>query len=157
MKTFKQLFLSLSFILFTSLSVQAQKVIQPNEITPEYLAEIFDAALLEVTGVEEDYIKVKDVFEYYVDIDAAKRYVSFSASFAFKSGSKKADISEFLNRINTEVALVKAYTNDDFTAITYIYYFWTDGGFTAKSLAGSLKLVDAALNLCLDKDTRGVL
>ena len=53
--------------------------------------------------------------------------------------------------------MITAYTNEDHSTITYIYYFWTDGGFTAKSLVGSLKLVDAALDLSLEKDTKGLL
>lgn len=157
MRTFKQLLLSISFVLFTSLSVQAQKIIQPEEISAKSLSNIFDAALIDVTLEEAEYIKVKNVYEYFVDYDPKGRYVTFSASFSLNPDAKPTDVTELLNIINKEVALIKAYTNEDYTAITYIYYFWTDGGFTAKSLVGSLKLVDAALTLCLDKDTKGVL
>ena len=60
MRTFKQLLLSLSIILFTSASLNAQKVYQPEDITPQLLSESFDAALMNVTAVEEDYIKVRN-------------------------------------------------------------------------------------------------
>jgi hypothetical protein len=62
-----------------------------------------------------------------------------------------------LNIINKDVALVKAYTDEKFSSITYMYYFWTEGGFTARSAVSAVKLMDAAINLSLSKDEKGVL
>lgn len=157
MKTIKKLLITLSIVCLTNLSLQAQKLIQPEEITVQSLSDIYDAALIDITVKDESYLKVKNMYEYFVDIDPKKRYITYSVSFSLNPDAKKEDVSELLNIINKDVALVKAYTNEDYSTITYFYYFWTDGGFTAKSLVGSLKLIDAALTLCVDKDTKGVL
>lgn len=152
MRTIK---LTLVFILFlfTSFVAQAQKLVTSNEVTPQFLKETFDNAYIEVLEVKDTYVKVKDTYTIFLDIDAKKRFVTLSGTYNIKAGANKSDIMNLVNKINSEVALIKVYYSESSNTITYYYYFWTEGGFTQKSLIGALKLYKEALNLSLDKDT----
>lgn len=152
MRTIK---LTLVFILFlfTSFVAQAQKLVTSNEVTPQFLKETFDNAYIEVLEVKDTYVKVKDTYTIFLDIDAKKRFVTLSGTYNIKAGANKTDIMNLVNKINSEVALIKVYYSESSNTITYYYYFWTEGGFTQKSLIGALKLYKEALNLSLDKDT----
>ncbi|MFM7897074.1 MAG: YbjN domain-containing protein, partial [Flavobacterium sp.] len=106
-----------------------------------------------VQEVKDTYIKIKDVFSIYLDIDANKRFITLSGVYNLVEGTSKKDALELVNKLNAEVALIKVYYSESSNSITYYYYFWTEGGFTQKSLIGAVRLYKTALNLSLDKDT----
>lgn len=142
------------FVLFLATTNSfSQRLINANEVTPAFLKETFDNAYIEVLEVKDTYIKVKDVYAIYLDIDANKRYITLSGVYNLVEGANKRDALELVNKLNTEVALIKAYYSESTNSITYYYYFWTEGGFTQKSLIGALRLYKTALSLSLDKDT----
>lgn len=147
--------LALLLVLFfsTSLMVNAQKLISSDELTPTFLKETFENAFIEVLEVKETYVKVKDVFSVFLDIDPKKRYVTLSGVYQVEEGAKKEEVYELMNKINTEVALIKIFYNEKTNTVSYYYYFYTEGGFTQKSLVYALKLYKDAITLSLQKDT----
>ncbi|MCK6608480.1 MAG: YbjN domain-containing protein [Flavobacterium sp.] len=154
MKTLKLSSVVYLFVLFLATTNSfSQKLINANEVTPAFLKETFDNAYIEVLEVKDTYIKVKDVYTIYLDIDANKRYVTLSGVYNLVEGTTKRDALDLVNKLNAEVALIKVYYSESTNSITYYYYFWTEGGFTQKSLIGALRLYKTALNLSLDKDT----
>lgn len=154
MKTLKLSSVVYLFVLFLATTNSfSQKIINANEVTPAFLKETFDNAYIEVLEVKDTYIKVKDVYTIYLDIDANKRYVTLSGVYNLVEGTTKRDALDLVNKLNAEVALIKVYYSESTNSITYYYYFWTEGGFTQKSLIGALRLYKTALNLSLDKDT----
>ncbi len=140
-------------ILFASSFTNAQQLNQPEEITPKFLKETFEAAFMEVEEVGDTYIKVKDTYSVFIDIDESKRYITFSGIYRIVEGARKDKIMDLMNKINGEVALVKVVYSEKTNNMGYYYYFFTEGGFTKKSLVGALKLYKTALNLSLQKDT----
>ena len=154
MKTLKLSSIIYLFVLFfVTTNSFSQKVINANEVTPAFLKETFDNAYIEVLEVKDTYIKVKDVYTIYLDIDANKRFVTLSGVYNLVEGTNKRDALDLVNKLNAEVALIKVYYSESTNTITYYYYFWTEGGFTQKSLIGAVRLYKTALNLSLDKDT----
>lgn len=131
----------------------SQSLVTTDELSPSLLKETFESAYIEVLEVKDTYIKVKDVFTVYMDIDKSKRYVAFDSTYNLAEGTSPAKALALMNKLNAEVALLKAYYTESSNTITYYYYFWTDGGFTQKSLVSALKLYKTALNLTLEKDT----
>ena len=155
MKTLKLSSIIYLFVLFfVTTNSFSQKVINANEVTPAFLKETFDNAYIEVLEVKDTYIKVKDVYTIYLDIDANKRFVTLSGVYNLVEGTNKRDALDLVNKLNAEVALIKVYYSESTNTITYYYYFWTEGGFTQKSLIGALRLYNTALNLCIEKDTK---
>lgn len=154
MKTLKLSSVVYLFVLFLATTNSfSQRLINANEVTPAFLKEIFDNAFIEVQEVKDTYIKIKDVFSIYLDIDANKRFITLSGVYNLVEGTSKKDALELANKLNAEVALIKVYYSESSNSITYYYYFWTEGGFTQKSLIGAVRLYKTALNLSLDKDT----
>ena len=154
MKTLKLSSVVYLFVLFLATTNSfSQRLINANEVTPALLKETFDNAFIEVQEVKDTYIKIKDVFSIYLDIDANKRFITLSGVYNLVEGTSKKDALELVNKLNAEVALIKVYYSESSNSITYYYYFWTEGGFTQKSLIGAVRLYKTALNLSLDKDT----
>ena len=154
MKTLKLSSVVYLFVLFLATTNSfSQRLINANEVTPAFLKETFDNSFIEVQEVKDTYIKIKDVFSIYLDIDANKRFITLSGVYNLVEGTSKKDALELVNKLNAEVALIKVYYSESSNSITYYYYFWTEGGFTQKSLIGAVRLYKTALNLSLDKDT----
>ena len=154
MKTLKNS--TLFYLLVLLISVQfatAQKLVTAAEVTPAFLKVTFDNAYIEVLEVKDTYIKIKNTYNIYLDIDSNKRYVTLSSVYNLVDGAPKRDVLELINKLNAEVALIKTYYSESTNTITYYYYFWTDGGFTQKSLINSMRLYKTALDLTLEKDT----
>ena len=154
MKTLKKTTLFYLFLLLIAAQFSsAQRLVNASEVTPALLKETFDNAYIEVLEVKDTYIKVKNTYNVYLDIDANKRFITLSSVYNLVDGASKKDALELVNKLNTEVALIKTYYSESTNTITYYYYFWTDGGFTQKSLISSLRLYKTALDLSLEKDT----
>ncbi|MDT8411687.1 MAG: hypothetical protein RQ875_04425 [Vicingaceae bacterium] len=147
--------LTLMLVLFflTGSVVNAQKLISADEVTPSFLKETFENAFIEVLEVKETYVKVKDVYSVFLDIDSKKRFITLSGVYQVVDGAKKHEVYELMNKINTEVALIKIFYNEKTNTVSYYYYFYTEGGFTQKSLVYALKLYKDAITLSLQKDT----
>ena len=140
-------------LLYSNFSAHSQNLNAATDLTAPFLKETFENALVTVLEVKDDYIKTKDVFDFYIDIDPAKRFVSFSGNFLLVEGTPLPKILELMNRFNTEIIMVKSYYNASANSISVYYYFWTEGGFTKQSLLKSYKMMRLAVNLMLEKDT----
>jgi hypothetical protein len=157
MKNIKFLLLAVVTMIMSANVLSAQRVYNSDELNGKLLDEIFQNAAMKTSNVNDRFLDVKSAYTYNIDLDNNNRYFTISAKYKFSDTAKKADIQDLLNLINKDVAVVKAYTDEKFSSITYIYYFWTEGGFTARSAVSALRLMDAALDLSLQKDKKGVL
>ena len=82
MKTLKLSSVVYLFVLFLATTNSfSQRLINANEVTPAFLKETFDNAFIEVQEVKDTYIKIKDVFSIYLDIDANKRFITLSGVY----------------------------------------------------------------------------
>lgn len=144
-------------ILFATSFSSAQQVVQADEISVQFLKQTFQDAYIDIEEVGDTYIKVKDTYSVFIDIDASKRYLTFSGIYRIVDGARKDKVMDLMNRINGEVALVKVVYSEKSNNFGYYYYFYTEGGFTKKSLIAALKLYKTALTLSLDKDSDGLI
>ncbi len=140
-------------VLLFSNGLTAQTANKAEDLSVAFLKETFDNALITVLEVKDDYIKTKDVFDFYVDIDSSKRFVSFSGTFLLVDGVSKQKALELVDKFNAEIIMVKTYYNESSNSISVYYYFWTEGGFTKQSMLKSYKMMNLAINLMLNKDT----
>ena len=112
---------ALVLVFVGSINATAQGVIPSEKLTPELLKETFENAFIEVLEVKETYVKVKDTYSVFFDIDPKKRYVTLSGVYQIVDGAKKSDVLELMNKINKEVALIKIFYNEDTNTISYYY------------------------------------
>jgi len=145
--------LKLVFIgLFISTISFSQNYVDSSTLTVEKLAEIFKNAYVEVLEVKNSYLTVKDKYKTFIDLDSQNRYIALSGNYALKPNLNKVEILDFINKINTEVALVKAYYKEANNSINYIAYLWIEKGFTEATLIKTLQSYNLALDLVLQKD-----
>lgn len=144
-------------LLLSSTFSFAQNIISEQDLTSALLKETFSNAYVEVLETKDDYIKVKDIFNVYLDIEKSKAYVAFNSTYTLVDNTSQADALALMNKINAEVALIKTHYEPSSNSITYYYYFWTNGGFTQKSMINAFKLYISALKLSLEKDTNKII
>lgn len=143
---------TLLIALFISTLGFSQNYVDNSNLTTKNLSDIFERAFVEVLDVKDNYIQVKDIYKTFVDLDPNKRYISLSGNYALQPNLSKYEILEFINMLNTEVALVKAYYGESNNSINYIAYLWIEKGFTDATLIKTLKSYNLALDLILQKD-----
>ena len=97
MKTLKLSSFFYLFVLFFSVQfATAQKLVNASEVTPSLLKETCDNAYIEVLEVKDTYIKIKNTYSVYLDIDANKRFVTFSSVYNLVDGASKKDALFFI-------------------------------------------------------------
>lgn len=138
--------------LFISTISFSQNYIDNTTLNTQKVAEIFKNAYVEVLQVNSSYLKIKDKYETFVDLDSQNRYISISGNYALQPNLTKMEILEFINKLNTEVALVKSYYGENNNSINYVAYLWIEKGFTDATLIKMLKSYNLALDLILQKD-----
>jgi hypothetical protein len=138
--------------LFISTISFSQNYIDNTTLNTQKVAEIFKNAYVEVLQVNSSYLKIKDKYETFVDLDSQNRYISISGNYALQPNLTKMEILEFINKLNTEVALVKSYYGENNNSINYVAYLWIEKGFTDATLIKTLKSYNLALDLILQKD-----
>lgn len=144
-------------LFITTANVKSQDLIPNSKVTVEYLSKLFTDAYYNINEKGDAYFVIKDGFPYYIDLDPTQRYVTMSIVFSLDDKFSKAEVYSLINKINKEIALIKCYSYDDSNKIAMYYYFWTEGGFTAKSLISSYKLFALAIDLALKKDTAKII
>src|SRR6187402_2086384 len=98
-------------LLLLSNGINAQTVVNADQLSGNFLKETFENALVTVLETKDDYIKTKDTFDFYVDIDSQKRFVSFSGTFLLVDGTSKQKALELVDKFNQEIIMVKSYYN----------------------------------------------
>lgn len=149
--------LVICFLMLAIGNINAQTVYKADDLSGNFLKKTFEDASITVLETKTDYIKTQDVFDFYVDIDDKKRFVSFSGTFLLADGTSKEKALELVNLFNTEIIVVKSYYTQSKNVISVDYYFWTEGGFTKESMLKSYKLMKTAVNLMLLKDTEKIM
>ncbi|MBI9040384.1 hypothetical protein [Lutibacter sp.] len=130
----------------------SQNYIDNSTLTTQKLSEMFKNAYVEVLQVNDSYLKIKDKYESFIDLDSEKRYITISGNYALQPNLTKMEILDFINKLNTDVALVKSYYGENNNSINYVAYLWIEKGFTDATLIKTLKSYNLALDLILQKD-----
>lgn len=153
MKTLYTLRFVVALLLFTTFSGFSQQIITAEQSTSTFLKKTLEDAYIDVLETKDNYLKTKDTFNIFLDLDPNKRYIMFNSSYLIADNTSAMASLELMNMLNSEIALIKCYYDKESNTINYIYYFWIEGGYTQKTLISAYKLFKSALSLSLDKDT----
>ena len=105
------------------------------------------------TRYKISYIKVKETFEIYIDIDSKKRFLYMNISYPLVAEATPSKVYQLMNKLNREIILMKCYYNPEKNTVNYAYDFWIESGFTNRTFINAIKMFSSALSLSLDKDT----
>lgn len=153
MKAIKKLPIVLVMLLMATTFAKAQNLIKATEVTPAYLKIVCAMSDLNVTEVKENYIKVEDVYDIYLDLDSEKKFILFNSEYPLVDGVSSVKALELMNRINKGVIVINAHFDPLKNAIEYRYYFWIKDGFSDESLISAIRMYKDALTYTLEKDT----
>lgn len=131
----------------------AQRLILPDDLSPSTLKNICEDAAIKVEETKETYIKVKETFRMYLDIDKDKRYIHINTSYPLVDGTTPENALALINKLNMEIVLIKCYYVIDKNTIYYSSYFWTENGFSNRTLINAIRMFSKAISLSLEKDT----
>ncbi len=143
----------ITLLLFTGFVSNAQRMIKAEEVTPDMLKNICEDAAIKVLEAQNSYVKIKETFSIYLDIDSAGRYVLINSTYNLVDGAKPEEALALINKLNREVILIQCYYNESKNTINYKHYFWIEGGFSNRSLVSAVRMFSSALSLSLQKDT----
>ena len=135
------------------LAVNAQKLILPAEITPDLLKNICEDAAIKVDETKDTYLKVTETFTIFLDINKDKKFIYLNTSYPLVEGTTPLQAYTLMNKLNREIILIKCYYIAEKNSIYYGYDFWTESGFSNRSLVNAIKMFSNAASLSLQKDT----
>jgi hypothetical protein len=127
-------------------------IISKENVTIEKLKAIFENSKYEIIETTATYVKIKDIFNIYIDLDKDNRYLTFSVNWPINEEFGLADKYRLMNKISKEVLVVTPYYNDAGNSIIIKTTVWIEGGNTVKNIVLTEKIFVKALNLILDKD-----
>ena len=148
--------IKLFFALITLLSfvnLNAQNLIKAAEVTPAYLKIICATNGITVSEMKDNFIKINNVIDMYLDIDKKKEYIILNNNYSLSDKATPAKALELVNKINSEVVFISARYHQKENTIEYRYYFWIKDGFSDQSLISALDIYKEAFSFSLNKDT----
>lgn len=148
--------IKLFFALITLLSfvnLNAQNLIKAAEVTPAYLKIICATNGITVSEMKDNFIKINNGIDMYLDIDEKNEYIIFNNNYSLSDKATHAKALELVNKINSEVVFISARYHQKENTIEYRYYFWIKDGFSDQSLISALDIYKEAFSFSLDKDT----
>ena len=160
----KRIILS-AFIIITvfSLRLNAQvrtapgDIVSKDNVTIEMVKAIFENSFYDVTETAAAYIKIKDTYSIYIDLDKDNRYLTFSVNWPINDNFSSQDKFLLLNKIGKDVLVVTPYYNEGGTSLIVKATVWIEGGSTVKNIVLTEKIFVKALNLILDKDVNKII
>jgi hypothetical protein len=134
-------------------STSTGDIVSKENVTIEMIKSIFQNSYYEITETAATYIKIKDTYSIYIDLDDDKRYLTFSVNWPINESFSMQQKFDLLNKISKEVLLVTPYYSTSNSTLVVKATVWIEGGNTAKNIVLNEKIFVKALNLILDKDT----
>ena len=155
MKNLKKIKFALVLIvlLFLSNKISAQQLIKASEVTPAYLKILCATNGINVSEIKDNFIKINNGVEMYLDIDEQNEYFIFNNNYSLSDKATPAKALELVNKINSEVVFISARYHQKENTIEYRYYFWIKDGFTDQSLISAISMYKDAFTFSLGKDT----
>jgi hypothetical protein len=135
------------------LKVTAGDIVSKENVSIKLLKTIFENSYYEILETTSTYIKIKDDYNIYIDLDKDNRYLTYSVKWSINSNFSQTDKLQLLNKISKEVLLVTPYYSDSESNLVIKATIWIEGGSTVKNIILSEKIFVKALKLILEKDT----
>ena len=146
-------FMAVNIAVKAQVSTSPNDIISKENVTIDLIKSIFQNSFYEITDTTATYIKIKDTYSIYIDLDEEKRYLTYSVNWPVNESFSLQQKFDLLNRISKEVLVVTPYYSTSGSTLVVKTTVWIEGGNTAKNIVLNEKIFLKALNLVLDKDT----
>lgn len=114
-------------------------VVQPDQINREWLLELFKAAYLPVERDGEGDICIREGFHTWVFLTRDGRQIRFLAQFRANPDHPMESRLRFVNQVNDELNLIRAYVDRD-GDIAFDAYLIIAGGVTRQNIVYATRM-----------------
>ncbi|MEI6898840.1 MAG: hypothetical protein WCL00_03085 [Bacteroidota bacterium] len=146
-----------STIMYAQLKTSPGDIVSKDNASIDLVKAIFENSFYDVTETAASYIKIKDTYGIYIDLDKDNRYLTLSVNWPINDNFSSQDKFLLLNKIGKDVLVVTPYYNEGGTSLIVKTTAWIEGGSTVKNIVMTEKIFVKALNLILDKDTQKII
>jgi hypothetical protein len=123
----------------TSQTHMSDELITTENVSPNFLKTIFDAAFMESSIDGDGDLVVKDRCNCVLLVSENKDRITLYVRFGFKSSASRLERLECANKINTEWAIVRARVSDLNDLLVFQYDILIGPGLSKKALVLAVK------------------
>lgn len=134
----------------------ADDVVHPKDISRDFLYELFNAAFMNVSIDSDGDVRVDDTYGCWLFPHSEGRYIRLMSQFRPNPDALTADRLNFVNRVNDEIKLVRAYLREN-GGFGFDYYLMVDGGTTKRNIVNTTRLFLSILEDVAQFDTDNVM
>lgn len=116
----------------------SDELITPDNVSKELLKSVFDAAFMETTYDRDGDLVVKEQVRCVVLVNERKDRISLLTIFGFRPEVEQTERLECVNRMNSELIVVKAIAGNNDT-LRFEYDILVSGGITKKGVVLAIK------------------
>ena len=132
------------------------ELIQPETLSKSALQELFEAAYLNVTIDDDGDLVVKERYRSWVLPDEEGRWIQLASFFAADPTASLADKLAFVNRVNAEVVVIRAYVTAH-GGFAFDSFIPVEGGIPKRSVVLAVRQFHHVLEAVGCKDDGDVL
>ena len=132
-----------------------EEVVHPQNISKDMLQSLFESAYMDTSRDSDGDLRVKDGYSFYVFPHKEGNRILLIAGFGAKPESSIADRLSFVNKVNDDLVVIRAYMRDN-SNFAFDYSIPVEGGITKRAIVLATKFFAAVLQDALRKDEKGV-
>ena len=135
---------------------EGDQLIRPEQVSPEMLKQLFVDAFMDATIDKDGDVLLVETYRSYVVPGNENRWVRVYAVFGANQEALLEDKMDFVNRVNAELVIVRAYldTTGRFILERYIP---AEGGITERALVLAVRRFHRLLEAAIRKDEKNVI
>lgn len=133
----------------------ADEIVHPKDISGKMLHSLFTSAYMDASLDSDGDLMIKEGFSFWVFPQADGRRIRLMGLFRANSSSSLSDRLVFVNRVNDELVLIRAYLRENGN-FGFDYYIHVEGGITKRNIVIATKLFASLIGTAVRKDENDV-
>jgi hypothetical protein len=135
---------------------QSDDVVRPDQVTADFLYSLFHTAYFDVHRDEADDVYIQDGFITWAFPQEDGSQIRLMSQFNGKPDVPRSDKLEYVNKVNDQLRLIRAYVDAD-EDIGFDYYMSIEGGTTRRSIALTVRRFTDYVRAAVQQDSQDVI
>ena len=135
---------------------EPEKIVLPEQVSPEMLKQLFVDAYMDATIDKDGDVQLVEGYRSYVVPGMENKWVRVYAVFGANQAALLEDKMDFVNRVNAELVIVRAYV-DTTGRFIFEHYIPVEGGLTERALVLAVRRFHRLLDAAIRKDEKNVI
>jgi hypothetical protein len=135
---------------------EPEELLEPEQISPEMLKDLFTDAFMDASIDKDGDVQVVETYRSYVVPGNENKWIRVYAIFGYNEAATLEDKMDFVNRVNAELVIVRAYV-DTTGRFIFEHYLPVEGGITRKAVVLATRRFHRLLEAAIRKDEKNVI